>query len=109
MDEKQTLAAIIAACLLSGGIIGGFINMDKPIYQCDSKNTIANCFKLGAEGARCYYNETAPLKYSNCAEGWHILSKDTINPENSGTDGVLIKEFNKCSFVCYPEGCVKCQ
>lgn len=104
MDEK-IYYAIIAAALIGGGVLGGTLNQDKPIYQCDSKNLLSNCFKLGATNTRCYYNETAPLKYGFCGEGWHIITKDSINPENKGTSGVLLKDFYRCEV----EGCVKWQ
>lgn len=107
MDEKAYYALIAAALLLTGGILGGTLNKEKPIYQCESKNQLANCFKLGAEGQRCYYNETAPLKYGVCAEGWHILSQDLINPENTGTSGVLIKDIKQ--YRCEVEGCEEWQ
>lgn len=107
MDEK-IFYALIAAALIGGGFLGSTLDQSKPIYQCESKNLLSNCFKLGSSNQRCYYNETAPLKYGYCSEGWALMSIDSINPENLGTSGVLIKDFNLCS-RCEVEGCSKCQ
>jgi len=108
MEEKYYYA-MIAGALILGGFVGSGIDTEKPVYQCESKNLLANCFKLGANSTRCYYNETTPSKYSYCADRWHNLAAGNINPENLGASGVLIKEFNQCSYICYPEGCLKCQ
>jgi hypothetical protein len=104
MDKNQ-IFALVAAILAVGGVSIGVLNYDKPIYQCESKNLISNCEKLGAEATRCYYNATAPLKYSFCSEGWHVITTDNINPENSGTSDVLIKSFNQIDYRCEVEGC----
>lgn len=104
--SKTQLTALIFSVLIAGGIIGGTIDTEKAVYQCQSKNLLANCLKLGAENTRCYYNATNAAKYSYCPDKWAKLD---IITENSGPSGVLINTFNQCSYICYPEGCLPCQ
>jgi hypothetical protein len=105
MEQKAIQAIIAAALLLAGAIVGGSLNQNKPIYQCESKNLLSNCEKLGANATRCYYNATAPTKYATCSAGWVLLSAGAINPENSALNGVLIKDIKQIQYICTSEGC----
>ena len=68
------LTGIISLIMVLSGVV--IVENIEQTYYCSIEDNVKECFKLGANQTRCYYNTLQPLKYDVCSNGkWENIEK----------------------------------
>ena len=65
--QKAQIAGIVTLVMIIGGAV--IVENISSSYYCSPEDNVKECFKLGANNSRCYYNTLAPTKYDLCVNG----------------------------------------
>jgi len=98
---KFTIGGVMLLSIFLGTGLGLLINLDKPVWKCESKDLVSDCVNgvKACDGdicRRCYHNETNKKDYIYCKEGWIEFIEEIIEARSQGT-----------RFSCTKDGCIK--
>ena len=92
------LTVIVSLFTIFSGVV--IVENIESTFYCSTEDNVKECFKLGANETRCFYNVLQPKKYDICTNGkWEDIEKYIPKVGNSNNVQRYMCDTKECRLI----------